>query len=184
MPAFGDLSEFLDPTLRLPIDGKEYVVPPADAATGLYCQKFLGAIKSLAKAITGQDVDEDQDEDEDAPAPNVDADAVEVLDDHQEVELYQRCLGPVYQELLDDGVDWPRIRHAGMTAFWYVAAGEQRAEQFWRGEVGKAGNRAERRRKTSSSTAAASTTRKRASTSGTSSRRTSSSKPRAKASRG
>src|SRR5262245_50084393 len=104
---FRDLDEVFDDSLRLPIGGKTYVVPPADARLGLYCQRLLAA--------------------------GIDAHAGRTpvfptqLDDAQELDLYQRCLGPVYNELVADGVTWPKIRHAGTTAYLWTAGDKELA---------------------------------------------------------
>lgn len=113
--AFKELDEFFDPTLRLPIRGNVYVVPSPDAKTGLWCQRMLatGAI-----AATGGDISADE------------IAALE-LDDTQEREMYKIVLGTAWDEMLDDGLPWDIIRHAGITAFMWVASGRETAEAYW-----------------------------------------------------
>ncbi|QFY09644.1 hypothetical protein GBF35_25975 [Nonomuraea phyllanthi] len=139
------LDEFFDDTLTLPISGKEYTIPAPDAETGLLCQRLMQA---GVAAANGQAADL--------------SDLAE-LDDDQETDLYRRCLGTVYDELLADKVTWPRIKHAGITAFLWIAVDLDAAMKFW--DAGGlpealAPNRA-------ASEVAANTTRPRGSTSGT-----------------
>jgi hypothetical protein len=110
-----DLEDFFDPTLKLPIRGKTYVVPSPDAKTGLRVQRLMttGAI-----AAAGGEVSED------------DLAALE-LDDDAERDLYLRLLGSTYDEMIGDGLPWEMIRHAGGTAMMWVAFGTESAERFW-----------------------------------------------------
>lgn len=146
---FRDLDEFFDDSLRLPIGGKEYVVPSPNAETGLWCQGMLAAGVAVHAGRQPEGIAE--------------------LDDEQENNLYQRVLGPVWGELQADGVPWTRIRHAGITAFLWAAGNEDLASAFWesggRGEA-PAPNRKARR---TASTASATSTRSRGSTNGTTS---------------
>lgn len=113
--AFRDLDEFFDPTLRLPIRGKTYVVQSVDAKTGLWCQRALSV---GVQAVAGGDVTEEQ------------LDGLD-LDDAQELDLYRKVLGATYDEMEDDGLPWDIIRHAGMTAFMWAAGNKQTAEDYW-----------------------------------------------------
>lgn len=140
------LDEFFDDTLTLPIGGREYTIPAPDAETGLLCQRLMQA---GVAAAAGQQTDL--------------SDLAE-LDDDQETDLYKRCLGPVYDQLIADKVSWPRIKHAGITAFLWVAADLETAMRYW--EAG--GNPEAFAPSRTVSEAAASTTRSRGSTSGTS----------------
>jgi hypothetical protein len=146
---FRDLDEFFDDTLALPIGGRTYVVRPADHDLGLYCQRLLAA----GFAVAGG-------------KPVGDRDAPPVLDDDGEVDLYARCLGTAYDEMRADGVTWPKIRHAGITAFLWTAQGEELAVAYWSGSPPEALAPTP----ASPSTAAATSTRKRGSTNGTRSR--------------
>ena len=116
--AFKDLDEFFDPTLKLPVGGKMYVVPPPSAEVGLLCQRLMQA--SIA-AQAGQTVDED----------GLNELAQLVLDDEQEKDLYQTILGSVWEELLANKVSWPAIQHVGQTALIWVAAGLEAAAKHW-----------------------------------------------------
>ena len=113
--SFRDLDEFLDPTLKLPIRGKTYVVQSVDAKTGLWCQRMMHV---AVTAVAGLSMSE-------ADAASLD------LDDHQELDLYQRVLGDAYDEMVADGLPWEWIKHAGTTAFMWAAGNREQAESFW-----------------------------------------------------
>lgn len=104
--AFADLDEFFDDALRLPIGGKEYVIPSPDAATGLHVQRLFAAAEGAG------------------------ADTAD-LDDEAEADLYRRVLGGVYDEMVANGLPWSRLRMAGLTALVWVAGGVESAEAFW-----------------------------------------------------
>ncbi|WP_433426353.1 DUF7426 family protein (plasmid) [Microtetraspora malaysiensis] len=169
MTEIRDLDEFFDDTFKLPVGGKTYVIPAPDAETGLLCQRLMHA---GLDANAGREVNSD----------GINDLASAVLDDDQERDLYQRILGPVYDELFADGVSWPRIQHVGMTALVWVAAGREPAIKYW--ESGGAGeapapNRATRR----ATAAAAKSTRSRGSAT-TTTRATASRSKKAATSRG
>lgn len=150
---FKDLDEFLDDGssgLELPIGGKVYKVPDLDGPTGLWAERLAAAL--------GRDDD----------------DGADALDDGDERILAERMLGSALEEMVSDGVAWPKIRIAGMTAFFYHVDQPEAARRYWEAggnpeaagpaqEEGTQPNRASRR----ASAAAARTTRKRASGSGT-----------------
>jgi hypothetical protein len=117
-----DLAEFFDPTLKLPIAGKVYVVQPPDAKTGIHVQRLM---TTGMLAASGGEVSQSQ------------LDELE-LDDADEINLYQKLLGAVYDEMLADGHPWPYVKHAGVTAFMWVAYGKDSAEQFWESAAGEA----------------------------------------------
>lgn len=152
MATFREIDEFFDPSLRLPIHGKVYVIPPPDGEVGLLCQRLMHA--GLA-AESGQDVDE----------KGLNQLAETVLDDDQEKDLFRRILGPVQDEMIADGVDWPTRQHVEQTALIWVAAGLDAAAKHWESASGEAStpNRATRR----ATAAAARSTRARGSATGT-----------------
>lgn len=155
--SFEDLDEFFDDTIELPVGGKTYVVPGVDAETGLYCQRLLERGKA---AYLGKDVDGGE------------------LDDEAEMSLYERVLGPVYAELIADGVSWPKISHCGLTAFFWAANNRTTAEKYWNSggnpeALTPPTNRAQRRAsgsRTKAGGAAVNTSKTRASMSGTKTR--------------
>lgn len=117
-----DLADTFDPYLELPIRGKTYRVPPPDAATGLQLQ----ALQALAlMARTG--------------APMRASDRARLtLDDDDELDLTRKSLGPAFEELVADGVPYPYLVHAGVTAYLFWTVGRERAEEFWRSRSGEA----------------------------------------------
>lgn len=159
--SFADLSEILDPTLRLPIRGKTYVIPPVSAAVGLRLQALRAVI--TRQKLTGSERESLR------------------LGDNEELDLVRDCLGTAYGEMVADDVPWEHVKHAGMTAYIRWTTGEAAAETFWRSPLGEAlGAPSSGRPKTPRTTGAASTTKAPASGSGTRSRRKSSSGTRNK----
>lgn len=126
---FPELGEWFDASLTLPFPGgKKYKIPSPDAGTGLYCEQLMAA--GAAAAIAGQKPD------------------AKLLDDDDERTLFERLLGPAYHEMLADGVQWHLIKHAGMTAMFWVTLNEEMALRYWQsGNPGEAlaANRTERR---------------------------------------
>ncbi|TMR97533.1 DUF7426 family protein [Nonomuraea basaltis] len=110
MANFADLDSFFDDGLSLPVGGKLYRIPAPSAEVGLYCQTL---------AESGMDAANGKDNPEAA------------LDDVRELDLYRRVLGPVYDELIADGVSWPKIKHCGVTAFMWVAGSSDAAAAYW-----------------------------------------------------
>lgn len=154
--AFRDLSEFFDPSCRLPWRGKTYVIPPVSAEVGLRCEALLNL---AAKAARGA-----QDDGEEIDLSDHDR---QVLSDAEERDLYSDVLGPVLEELKADGASWPEIKHIAMTAMAYFTLGEEAAVQAWEGP--KAPNREQRRAAARTGSAGEGKTRRAASTNGTSS---------------
>ncbi|MEV4806761.1 hypothetical protein AB0K18_42775 [Nonomuraea sp. NPDC049421] len=110
MAKFKDLDEFFDDGLALPVGGKTYRIPAPSAEVGLYCQRLAEA---GVAAANGKDAPEAE------------------LDDVRELDLYQKVLGPVYDELIADGVSWPKIKHVGITAFMWTAGNDEAAAAYW-----------------------------------------------------
>lgn len=149
-----DLATLLDPTLRLPIGGKQYVVPAPTARVGLRLEALL-AVAVATNAGT--------------ELPDRFKDALQV---DEPVDLVKDALGPAYDEMVDDGLSLPLIRHAGQTAFRHWTSGPAAGAAYW-AAAGAAAD-AEGKGSTSTSTAEATSTPPQASTSGTTSHRTSS----------
>lgn len=150
--AFKDLDQFLDDTLTLPVGGKNYVIEPVDAVLGLRLQRIL--------EVT-----------EDAQNDNADEEDIKgMVSDAEELDLYPDVLGDVYQQLLDDGVSFTRLRLVAVTAILWNVHGEEIAAEYW-AAGGKAPepNRAQRRAK-KTPTGGASSTKRQGSGSGTSTR--------------
>jgi len=111
---FEDLDAFFDDHLELPIRGKVYRIPPADAELGLLCSRLV---------MAGEQV---------AAKGAVEKDTAAVLNDEEESDIYERLLGPVREEMIADGLDWQRISHVGSTALIWTALGKAAALNFWR----------------------------------------------------
>lgn len=109
---FEALDDLFDSSLELPIQGKTYKVPSPSGEDGLRIQRITTV---AVQAVIGG-----------APPD------VEALDDDQELDLLKMCLGPVYRELLNDGIDWSWIRHAGLTAMFWITSGVDDALTYWK----------------------------------------------------
>lgn len=139
--AYRDLDELLDGGLDLPIGGKLYRVPPVNAETGLRLQRLHDWMFGVAAAVKAHEDDPGQDLA--LPEP-----AAELLTDAQELDMYRKSLGTAYDEMIDDGVAWPRFKVAGMTAFLHHTQSAEAAERYWNAggrPEASAGNRAGRR---------------------------------------
>lgn len=134
-----DLSGFLEPpSLKLPIGGRVYAVAPASGETWLRLQELASAVDSGKQQAMSK------------------------------LELQKMSLGPVFEQMITDGVAGWEIEKSGTVAFYWQIGNESLAKLFWEAQ-GKASPRA--KRSTGTTTAAGSTTRRRASTSGTSTRK-------------
>lgn len=112
--SFRDLDEFFDSSLRLPVRGKTYVIPSPDARTGLWCQRIIAL---AGKAKDGELTDDDA--------------AQLKLDDEEERNLFERLLGPAFEEMLADNLPWEHVKHCGMTALMWAAGNTDQAEAYW-----------------------------------------------------
>lgn len=154
--ALEEAAAWLDDGLTLPIAGKKYRVPEPSAELGIRLEVLLNTSKDHRGSDRYQ----------------------QVLSDAEERDLYADVLGPAHDEMLTDGVSYPMLKHAALTAWYHFVIGPEVAEQFWNEGVtkGKAAAATSSRpapRATRRTTAAATTTRKRASGSGTKPRRSS-----------
>ncbi|GAA4684501.1 DUF7426 family protein [Streptomyces youssoufiensis] len=154
MARFEALGELFDDALELPIQGKTYRIPSPPAEDGLKVQQITTLASRLVAG--GEAVD------------------TTLLDDEEEVDLLRLCLGPVYDELCAAGVSWSWVRHAGLTAMFWIVSDIDTAQRYWEtaGDPSRAApNREARRAAAKSGSAAASTTPRRGSTSGTKGRK-------------
>lgn len=180
MAKFGELTKYLKPEHEMTVKGKTYVLPLVTGDLGVWCRLLAQMTGELHAASSEEEMRAAIERISDLPelpgGPNVD--------------LANRMLGPVYQEMLADGVEDPYIQFCAATAYIAVIAGDAKAEEYWNSggnlpEARGPGNRAERRAKTrTTSTGADAGTPSRASTSGTSTRQRSGSSGRARRSRG
>lgn len=155
---FEALDELLDEFIELPVPIgdreakkiKRYRIESPSALDGLQLERITNVAVQLASG--GENVN------------------TEMLDDDQERDLYKMLLGPVFDEMLADGVKWVWLRHASLTCLMWVSSGLETAEKFW-GAAGDpermAPNREARRSKQRAGSAAETSTPRRGSTSGT-----------------
>lgn len=112
---FKDLGDWAElSALKLPIGGKVYTIPPADAELGRSAQALVAVGGRIAQ---GGELD--------------DHDRQVLGEAGDEIALYQRLLGPVYDEMSADGVPWRALKHAAMTALIDNAVDRDNAERFW-----------------------------------------------------
>ena len=112
--AFKDLGDWAElGGLRLPISGKVYQVPPVSAELGPQLQALMSSAGDMAEGSDPSDVDR------------------QVLDDLGEQDLFRRVLGPVYDEMVADGVPWPALKHAAMTVIFDATIDRETAERYW-----------------------------------------------------
>lgn len=150
--ALEEAAAWLDGDLVLPIGGKKYRVPEPSAELGMRLEVILNVGKN------GKMTDRQK----------------QVLTDEEEHDTYRDVLGPAFDQMQRDGVTWPRLKHAAVTAMFHFVISPEAAEANWNRGVdrGKASSRSSRPA-TRATTAAASTTKSRASGSGTRPRRSS-----------
>lgn len=143
MPDRGDVNEFFDGTLtyrgvrsKAHPDGRTYVVPEPDARTGLWLAGMGDAalMSSSGVEVTAQDM------------------AKLKLDDNEEASLYQVILGPVYDEMITDGVSWSKLKGIASDAFLFHAVSPELADVA-RAAPGEAEARTTRAAKTTSTAA-------------------------------
>jgi hypothetical protein len=110
---FEDIAQFVANSFDLPYDGRTYTVPAPNARDGLWLQALLDGAESfvLTRAIGAANR--------------------KVLGDEEERGAYQLALGTAYQEMVDAGVQWPVLKHAGMTAWLYWCRSPDAAERYW-----------------------------------------------------
>lgn len=147
MAKFEALDELLDDCLELPVRGKLYRIDSPCAEDGIRVERITSMAMQL---VAGGEPDER-----------------EVLDDDEERDFYQLCLGPVYDEMLDDGVSWVWLRHSALTAMIWINSGTEAAKRHWSaaGDPEKLAPNREARRNSGSD--AAKSTPRRGSTNGT-----------------
>lgn len=134
-----------DEGFTLPIGGVSYRIPPLSADIGPTAQHIIDTMLKAGRAESqGEEFDQS-----------------ELLDDMLERDLYERVLGPAYEDMVADGATWPEVKRAAICSMAYGCYGADLAELIWNGE-GKAPNRADRR--ATARTASATSTGSRAGT--------------------
>lgn len=120
-PTFPDFAASQDTQLRLPINGKTYVIAPMSAKDGLWAQTMMD---TMIRGMVAESADPDK------PAPPATG-VGKVLDDGQERDFYRTCLGAAYDEMLADDVPWVAIGRAAQTVYLYTTVGEEAAISRW-----------------------------------------------------
>lgn len=146
---FQDLSEFFTPGLELPIRGKTYVIPSPSAEDGLRLHMLLhnpgvaltdeGELKEVMKLLGAEWVPNMVEVD----LTNPETGSTLFDDDGQVVTAevdYGTYKGGIYQQMVDDGLSWPEIMHAGRTALLDAGLGRATAEANWTIGKGDSGN--------------------------------------------
>lgn len=110
---FEDLAAFIRPGFDLPVLGRTYYVPPPNARDGMWLQALIDGVESVVLTAA------------------VGAANKAVLSDEQERSAYQIALGAAYDEMADNDVPWPVLKHAGWTAWMYWTRGSAHAERYW-----------------------------------------------------
>lgn len=146
--AFKDLSEMLTPGITLPIRGKNYHIPAPNGEDGIRLTMLMadpgttftdyGELTEIMRLLGAEWVPQPVEVDLHDPEtglPVLDADGkiVTVTKDRG------RWRGGVYQQMIDDGLTWEEISHAGRTALIDVGQGREIAERTWE-MVGGSGN--------------------------------------------
>jgi hypothetical protein len=160
---FQDLDRYYDPGLTLTVLGREYVLPLPSAELGLWCRRVVQIVGDVTAASSDEDMQAAARRTETLP---------ELPGD---LTLQERVLGPVYQQMIDDGVPDPYLQFAAETAYFWIAYGADVAKRYWESggrpkPRGPAPYRADRRATQKTSTGEGSETKSQGSTSGTSSR--------------
>jgi hypothetical protein len=132
---FDAIDEALDlEGITLPIGGKDYLIPPPNALTGLEVTRLMSLV---VDATNGADITDD---------PRV----AEVLDANEKAgeSFEKRILGPALDEMMTDGVPWPMVQLAFQTTMIWISQGAETAARYWTaggGATGKEPNRQTRR---------------------------------------
>lgn len=172
MARFGNLDQFLEDTLTLPVGEHEYVIPSPDAALGLWCQRLYTVALQINEGETPTPIPALQALPGDPDQTPLTADTKGKV--AQDERLYRRLLGPVWDELHANNVSWPKIKVIAETAVFWAGAGLEVAEVYWSSGGNPEALRPNRKARRSTPTGGASTTKKPGSGSGTKSQPTAS----------
>ncbi|BAL85463.1 hypothetical protein AMIS_2430 [Actinoplanes missouriensis 431] len=184
MAKLSGLREYFNPELTLAVPDRhgverEYVIPPASAELGLWCQMLAEVTGRLRTATAPEELQEVFDSIENE-LPQL-GKGIRTLE--------QRTLSTAYDLMVADGVLHEHIKFCGRVAYLWIVRDEDEAERYWKsggrpGEAPGPANRAERRAAGRTNTAAAAETPKPGSSSTTRSRNGSSRNRRARGGRG
>lgn len=126
--ALFDLTDAIDPVLEYRLrsakhpDGRDYRVESPDPRTGLFLTSVheLGLAASAGATLSPSDL------------------ARLRMDDDEEKSFYQLILGDAYQQMVDDGVKWPKIQDVATHAYLTFNRNNEAAERLLAGMLGKA----------------------------------------------
>lgn len=110
--------EYISPEIRLPINGKVYVIKDPPYQAGLQAQQLMGV--GAMVAFGGDDASEDQQS--------------AVLSDEDERRLYPSLIGATWDEMLADGVGTNTLQLVGATVLIWVTYDLATAERYWHDE--------------------------------------------------
>ena len=135
---FQDLSEFFDPSLKLPVRGKVYTIPEASAATGIRLRQMV-ALRGMTRVdeqreafqlLGAEWVMETVDVyvwDPETDKQILDKDGKPVT----EKQSIGKWAGGLFDEMSNDGLTIEEIEHIGMTALLKTLNGLEEAEKHW-----------------------------------------------------
>jgi hypothetical protein len=179
--AYDNLRKFFDPALKLPIGDVEYRIPQPNARDGLRLRMlFIDPSTVLDARGESEEIMRVL-----GATWEPDVHTVPVRDPRTGKQLTDGAgapvttivdrgtwVGGVYQQMVDDGVSWPEIIHAGRTALLHYGFSERAAENEWTNPGGeptpgkprppKAGGKKRKRHRRSSKASTGSTTHARA----------------------
>lgn len=165
--AFEDLDQVFDDTLSLPIAGKTYVFPGADAELGLWCQRLCSAGMTISAG-----------EKPVGPLPQL------TFDDEEEDALYVRLCGDAWGDMLTDSVSWEKMKMVAQTVLIWIGSGRELAEAYWNSGGNPEAFAPRRTRRASTRTAGANVTQQPGSMNTTKSHPTNGERSRRRRSRG
>lgn len=118
--------------IKLPIGGKEYTLPTVSAELGvrltLIAERSSEVMRIAIKNDEARQAAEANGEPapEPEPIPDFQIDGVESVDD-----MNKELLGPLYDEMVADGVPFEALVLAGQTATHDFLYGREAAEAYW-----------------------------------------------------
>jgi hypothetical protein len=114
--ALRDLADFYVETYDIPIRGKVYRIESPSIDTGMMATRLMDLMIAVSRG-------------EEVPAKDR---AALVLDDDEELELFQRIVGPaVWEQMRADGVRFAEARHVSLTVMYWVTLGRDAADAHW-----------------------------------------------------
>lgn len=117
-----DLTSHLVPDLVLDHHGTQYVVPPPSKDDGLLLAALnIVGTKAIANAMGDEDITSGL-----SPVQK------KLFEASKERDLGEISLGPVYAEMVDDGLPGPHIDQYALYAMYYWVLGEATADEIFK----------------------------------------------------